>query len=331
MTSAFRYHDHYPPRVTSPLYRSLIQEWIQLNAVRSTQTTIRMWAPREPALAGYDRPGDLVDAVDDADDDGADLMLLALIRLAQDGQQLAGRILLQVLLPQLGGMTRRVRLKLPPSVTFGGGGWRIAAWYEEREHITVSEFWDLLTTYPVQRRTHNVRAQLTLDTLSRLTRQRDRMQQVVENETSNARVTSTGCLNPGFGYDFDEADEEENPLVGPGLHADWTRRTHRQIPAGNDSQVVDLVEGEVRQEADLPDVLEWARRLDVITSQDATLLARVYMDRPDGKPVASDAVAAELGIRPAALRQRCSRARARLTEAVQDHRAAAATRAALSA
>ena len=89
-TSAFRYHDDVPPEITSPYYARLIQEWVGLNSYPRTANTVRSWAATEPALVGCGRPGDVVDAIDAAPSGGKDAILLALIRLTQGGDQLAG-------------------------------------------------------------------------------------------------------------------------------------------------------------------------------------------------------------------------------------------------
>lgn len=156
--SAFRHHDRLPPRVASPLYRQLIQEWVHLNALQSSTVAAARWGRLEPVLAGHTRPADLVDAVDTATRDEQDAMLLGLIRLTQAGHQLAGRVLLQLMLPKLGRITNRT-----------GATTSDNAWSEDRRHIVVAEFWDVVATYPVSRRTRSVAANLALETLHRLT------------------------------------------------------------------------------------------------------------------------------------------------------------------
>jgi hypothetical protein len=156
--SAFRHHDYMPARVASPLYRQLIQEWIHINTLQPVTVTVARWGRIEPALAGHARPADLVDAVDRAAPDVQDAMLLALIRLTQTGHQLAGRVVLQLMLPKLGRMTNRT------SATTSDN-----AWSEDRRHIAVAEFWASVATYPVGRRARKVAANLALETLHRMT------------------------------------------------------------------------------------------------------------------------------------------------------------------
>lgn len=156
--SAFRHHDWMPARIASPIYRQLIQEWVHLNAIHSSTVVAARWGRLEPVLAGYARPADIVDAVDGATRDEQDAMLLGLIRLTQAGHQLAGRVVLQLMLPKLGRMTNRT-----------GATTSDNAWSEDRRHIAVAEFWDVIATYPVSRRTKTVAANLALETLHRLT------------------------------------------------------------------------------------------------------------------------------------------------------------------
>lgn len=157
--SAFRHHDHVPPGITSPLYRRLITEWVALNQAPASVTTLAAWARTEPVLTGYTRPGDVIDAIDTAPPPGQDALLLALVRLAQAGHQLAGRVVLQAMLPKLGKMSCRT-----PGTTSDD------AWAEDRHHITVATCWDVITTYNTDRRTTTVAGNLAMDTLNALTR-----------------------------------------------------------------------------------------------------------------------------------------------------------------
>lgn len=143
--SAFRAHHARPPLVTSTVFSNLIDEWITLNSETQTQTTIARWAASEPALAGLARPCDIVDAIDQANPAGKDPLLLALIRLTQDGHQLAGRILLQQWLPNIGKLT-----KTPPRRATDSTETR---WAEDRRHIAIAEFWDIITHYNTVRTT----------------------------------------------------------------------------------------------------------------------------------------------------------------------------------
>ncbi len=154
----FRQHDDPATGVVPELYRQLTQEWANLHSLSSTAAAVRRWGRREPLLAQFSRPGDVVDAIDNAPAERKDELLLALIRLFHDGHQLAGRTVLQALLPKLARMTYSVDRATCRVDTM-----------EDRRHVVVSEFWDVLATYPAGRRTSSVAGGLALDTLHRIT------------------------------------------------------------------------------------------------------------------------------------------------------------------
>lgn len=264
MPSTFRYHDQRPPQVTSPLYSRLIDEWIGLNQLRSSQLAVRRWGRVEPALFGYARPADVVDAIDAAATSGQDRTLLALIRLTQAGHQLAGRVLLQAMLPKLGRIASRT-----------GGTSSDSAWVEDRRHIVVAEFWDVLTHYPTGRRTAKVAANLALDTLH--------------------RVTNPAGREPDRPVDPIQLQEPAEPSDG----------TEMPLP------------GHLTIDAGLDEVIGWALGRHVISRDDARLLLQVY--RPNPGPLGTTEAAHELGCTTVAIRQRCSRARRALVDAVRAH------------
>ena len=156
--SAFRAHHARPAQVASPLFSQLIDEWIGLNQTRSTIAELDRWAHLEPVLAGYTWPADIVDAIDAADNTTKDTMLLALLRLALTGHQLAGRILLQQMLPSIGKLT-----KTSPSQPTSDNRWA-----EDRRHIAVAEFWDLISTLNLDRHDHGIATTLHMRMVSRI-------------------------------------------------------------------------------------------------------------------------------------------------------------------
>lgn len=156
----FRQHWDAPEGITSPLYRQLTQEWARLHDTPSTTLSVRRWGRIEPALAGYHQPGQIVDAIDAADHDRTNELLLALTRLFQSGHHLAGRIVLQALLPKLSKLAEHADGMCTASRE---------TWDEDRRHITIAEFWDVMAHYPVERRTRAVAANLAFETLHRIT------------------------------------------------------------------------------------------------------------------------------------------------------------------
>lgn len=158
MKSAFRYHQQMPGKVTSPLFRQLISEWITLNSTTSASNTVTRWATSEPLLEGFQHPHEIVDAIDSAQPEQQDAYFLSLLRLTQQGQALAGRILLQLMLPKLGRISLRMAARDADTL-----------WDEDRKQLVVAEFWDIISNYAVDRRPNAVPVKLALDTLHRCT------------------------------------------------------------------------------------------------------------------------------------------------------------------
>ena len=153
----FRSH-HEVVAVASPLYRSLGAEWVALGLSPTSAIAVARWGRQHPALAPHASLGAVVDAIDDADGAGTDVLLGALIATFQAGAQLAGRVVLQAMLPKL------TRMTVATSPTSSDD-----TWAEDRRHIIVAEFWTVLTGYPLARRPTRVAANLALDTLHRVT------------------------------------------------------------------------------------------------------------------------------------------------------------------
>lgn len=156
-TATFRQHDEVPDGVTSALYRQLLQEWVTLNASPTTRVLLRRWARAHPVLGGLERPGDVVDAIDAADHARTDELLGALLSLLREGHQLAGRVLLQTMLPKL--------LRLAQSTNRQG-----TSHLEDQRQVAVAEFWVVATTYPLERRPTRIAANLAMETLNHLSK-----------------------------------------------------------------------------------------------------------------------------------------------------------------
>lgn len=282
----FRQHDVAPAGVVSPLYRRLTQEWADLHSMPSTRNTVCRWGRREPALTGFTRPGDIVDAIDVGSNELKNAMLLALIRLFQDGQQLAGRTVLQALLPKL----------VKTSAHAIGCTSSADTWAEDRRHITLAEFWDVMAGYPVDRRTTSVALNLALDTLHRV----------------------SGARRPADAIPVDPHDLSDSGDLGD-------RRTWATHTPGHGAD-----HRELTVDADLLQVIVWGMRHGIITQQEAQLLTTAYLpEQTTGFGFA--AAARQLGLTQAAVRQRCSRAARKLTEAVRIELAEPATSADVAA
>lgn len=271
----FRQHEVAPADVVSPLYRQLTQEWARLHTTPSTTAAVRRWGRSEQALSGFALPGEIVDAIDEAGHDRTNELLLTLIRLFQRGHQLAGRVVLQALLP-----------KLAKTASHAGGLCTSSSdtWSEDRRHITIAEFWDVMADYPVDRRTSSVASNLTLDTLHRV----------------------TGARKPAPDLPVDPHDFRDD------VNHDGARRTWL---AGLSTTDPDPVE-EITPDSDLIQVIAWGMRTETISQAEAQLLVTSYLpERASGFGFGT--AATELGLSQAAVRQRCSRASRKLAEAVR--------------
>ena len=264
--------DHCQGGQPRSIFAELADDWTRLCRRTPLARQVRRWAEAEPALAAAASPHDLLARIDHADQSVTDDMLIALIRLTQDGQQLAGRVLLQAMLPKLARISRSFRQA-------HGADLRAP---RERQHLAVAAFWEVLHSYPAGRRHRTVAGNLALETLHLLTQ--DLRKQA-----------------PDLPLDLeDEPDLHSHNVVGV---AESTQPGVQDVGSG------------ITAEADLIDVVTWGVEVHAITGEEAALLVRVYL--PDPALAGSAAIAEHLGTTPAAVRQRCSRARRRLIDAVR--------------
>jgi hypothetical protein len=132
----------------------LNDEW-DLLCADGRPAAIARWAALHPPLAGCRELGD-VEAAVATDRQGADAVLLALLRLAHDGEPLAGRTVLQLML----GKAIRIA---------GGHAGRDSR--ESLEHAAVAALWTVIATYPTERRPTKVAANIAMDTLGAVSRE----------------------------------------------------------------------------------------------------------------------------------------------------------------
>ncbi len=161
MTSSriFRSHDTLPADIRCPILRGLLEEWYLLHQNPSTRRLIARWGRTETVLDRYTTPGAIVDAIDVADPEHTDQLLLALLRLHHGDHQVAGRILLQCFLPRLS----RMHLTRYDMRTGDPGTWQA-----DSRAMIIAEFWDVLASYPTHR-TSKIPSRLILDTTHRIT------------------------------------------------------------------------------------------------------------------------------------------------------------------
>ncbi|MBB5786196.1 hypothetical protein [Jiangella mangrovi] len=142
----------------------LNDEWDRLCADGSgSAAAVARWAAGHPALAGCRDLSDVEAAVTagaasraGAGRAAADAVLLALLRLAHDGDALAGRTVLQLML----GKAIRIA---------GGHTGRDSR--ESLEQAAVAALWTVIATYPTERRPTKVAANIAMDTLGAVSRE----------------------------------------------------------------------------------------------------------------------------------------------------------------
>lgn len=143
--------------LSTGIFGQLIDEWARLCQLPSTARQLARWGTTETTLTGFTSLQQLVTGIDEGTREEDDAWLGALIRLAQSGQTMAGRTVLQAMLPKL---TRFAHTTRPTSESTEP---------EDHRHVIVATFWTVLSGYPIHRRPSRVAAGLALDTLHTLT------------------------------------------------------------------------------------------------------------------------------------------------------------------
>lgn len=262
------------------IYAELVRDWVRLAQLPDSSHQLRKWAKTEPALRGIGSLEELLDRIDAGNAEQTDALLLALIRLAQAGRALAGRAVLQAMLPKLKAMAWR-------TTGSSSDDWEL----QDRRQVGVAEFWEVLSTYPVDRRPRKVAANLALDTLRRLTAatRAGGEERVVDPHVEDLEDYLTSQLVDQVAF--------EDPTHAGAIAADTS---------------------ELDSDASLLEVMAWALEVGAISRSDAQLLVRVYAPAP-GEDGGALSVAGQLGLTPEAVRQRCSRARRELIKAAHAH------------
>ncbi|MEU4607576.1 hypothetical protein AB0F43_31715 [Kribbella sp. NPDC023972] len=133
------------------LVGSLNNEWSQLCTSAQALSELASWHHTEPALSSVDGLEDLPEATR-RDADG---VLGALIRLAQSGSGLAGRAVVQLMLPKIVLMARSQRRCLIP--------------FEDAASRVVAAMWEQIMCYPLAARPRRIASNLALDSLKHVT------------------------------------------------------------------------------------------------------------------------------------------------------------------
>jgi len=143
-----------PAHTYGTLAARLNLEWADLAGSPGSAAAAERWGRSCPALAGAASPEDMRARIAGPDVAARDAVLLALLELAQAGDVLAGRTVLQAML----GKAVRVAASAARRAEFGGD-------QQEALSCTVAALWQAVQTYPVARRPSRVAANLALDTL----------------------------------------------------------------------------------------------------------------------------------------------------------------------
>jgi hypothetical protein len=130
-------------------------EWRELCADADAVATVGSWPRTQPALACVTALEQVPRRVSAADPGTRDEILLALLTLAQAEDQLAGRAVLQVMMPKAVRVAMGV-LRRPD----------VAGDRDEAFATAVAALWQVIARYPIERRPKRVAANLAMDTLA---------------------------------------------------------------------------------------------------------------------------------------------------------------------
>ncbi|MFD7161322.1 hypothetical protein ACFV9C_42520 [Kribbella sp. NPDC059898] len=239
------------------LTHSLNSEWRLLCTSPDAHRELAQWRQTEPALSSAETLEDLVSLVAD----NPNPTHAALIRRAQNGSTLAGRCVIQLMLPKI---ARIARSQVRATVDF-----------DEAAAAVVAAMWAQIMKFALANNPPSIAGRLALDSLKAVTRAADHDH--FEFSHSNVVISYSDPEN------FHSVDTLESVQVRNSLDRN----------AG-----IEVLE-----------VLSRATQRKVITTDEARLLAEVYL-KSDHR--SSEAVARELNISSALLRQRCSRITRRL-------------------
>lgn len=207
-------------RFDSTLFGLLEREWTLLERSHDASTALRKWGSEDQALSGFDCLSDLMAPVGSARHRASDEALAALVRRAAT-EDLAARVVLQLILPGLKALARRYR------------------WMGDSEEVAaaaVAAAYERIRTFPIERRPARIAANLVEDTRQHLWRRAKRE----ENTWGDPQGDVDDCL------DSRSIDGVEDSSVTGSLRPVAKRRSGQ-------SSVEDAGSA-----PELPELLQWA-------------------------------------------------------------------------
>lgn len=199
----FRAHDEVLLDASAaPILHQLAADWCQLVHSTPARDQVASWAADYPQLGSHGRVDALVDHIDQLDDEATDQALGALLGLSQAGDQLAMRVLLQLMLPGLAALPRRCRMDAQTRTE------------NDRWQATLAAF---CSTIPTVRTRRKVAASLLLGTVRELTAPAHDAQEIPaeDMQTFDSAVEDP---TPAVARDVDESQDLVDVLA-------WAVRT----------------------------------------------------------------------------------------------------------
>ena len=139
------------------LFELLARDWARLVRSPTGEVVVRLWAGRHPVLHGARGLAEVLDRLDRGSRTEQDALLHALLLETGEHAPLAGRTVLQAMLPKLTRLTRSVR----PNQRDGPDP-------DDRASGVVAAMWEAIVTWPSDRPAVGVAGRLALDTLNRV-------------------------------------------------------------------------------------------------------------------------------------------------------------------
>lgn len=278
-----------PPRTTyhqTGYVGALNREWALICTTPASAAAVRAWACHDPALARYADLVELESAVRTcADRDQIDEIFLALIRTAATDATWAGlasRTLLQLMLPK--------------AVAIYRSQWHRVADAEERISAVIACMYEVIRTYPIDRRPTKIAANIGLDTLSLVQRRAGR---ATEDELP------VEPADPRLALGAPETDVPESPdLLRRAVELRLIRRA--------DAALADVLGSRPQSPGQFVlEVLACAVEERVLSAADGQLLAQAYLDGG----ATDEMIAHQLGLERTTVCKRRLRAVRALTEA----------------